>query len=213
MTYLRKNYKNLIMLLIGITLMAIGGLFFIHAELGSDALMVLNQGVATFLNMSVGNAMIVTNIIGLVVIIILYRSSIGIGTIAVTVLLGVILNFINGLNIISHSDHFILNLLMVLSAIVFGGFGVALYIFSNTGFSPFEGLIIYIVEKTNIRFGIIKIINDIIFFGIGYLLGGVVGIGSIIAVIMFGPIIDFYLVMLNKIKARNKSDEIIEQEL
>lgn len=208
MNYLRKNYKNFIILLIGLFLMAIGGLFFIHARLGADALMVLNQGVATFLNIKVGYAMMITNLIGLIVIFILYKKSIGIGTIAVSVVLGFIINFFDSFNIITNSESFIINLLMLFGAIFLGGFGVALYIFSNTGYSPFEGIIIYLVDKTKVRFGIVKIINDIIFFGIGYLLGGIVGIGSIIAVILFGPIIDFYLVMLNKFKDRKKNNEM-----
>ncbi|HQM06791.1 MAG TPA: hypothetical protein PLR97_03180, partial [Bacilli bacterium] len=55
-----------------------------------------------------------------------------------------------------------------------------------------------IKEKTNWRFAYIKIVNDAIFFTVGWLLGGVFGIASVITVLIYGPLIDFFIKILTK---------------
>ena len=198
MKYLKKYYLNFIFLIIGTLFISIGGVLFLTANLGSDALMVLNQGIVNALKIDVGYGIIISNLILLVVIIILDRKTIGIGTFFITILLGLTINLLQSFNLIQTSDHFFINLIIVFAGIIIGGIGIASYIYANLGLSPFEGLIIYIVNRTKWHFWLIKIINDVILFTIGFLLGGVFGIGSVLTVFLFGPIINFYLFLLKK---------------
>ena len=87
---------------------------------------------------------------------------------------------------------------MVLIGIVIGGLGLALYMYADLGLSPFEGIIVTISNETKVRFGIIKIIFDAIYFTTGALLGGVFGIGSIMTVFLYGPTIDMFMKLLKK---------------
>lgn len=195
---LKKYYLNVIILLIGTILMAFGGSFFIISEMGSDALMVLNQGIANTLSIKVGYAMIISNVVAFLLIIFLDRKTIGLGTIAITFLLGPMINVIINANVLLTPNNLFLKLGFTLLGNIVGGFGIALYLYANVGLSPFEAIILRIEKVTKWRFAIIKIINDAIFFLIGMLLGGRFGIGSIITVIIFGPIIGFFLKSLKK---------------
>ncbi|MCK9236427.1 MAG: hypothetical protein M0P09_08975 [Acholeplasmataceae bacterium] len=197
---LKKYYLNVIILLFGIFLMAVGGVLFLEASLGGDALLVMNQGLGNTLKVEPGTAMIISNMIVLSFIFIFFRKSIGLSTLLVTVLLGLAVNGIASLNIIKGSSYLFINILMVLAGVIVGGFGVALYIYADLGLSPFEGVIIFVMEKTKKRFFLIKIINDIVLFTLGFIMGGVIGIGSIMTVFLFGPVIDIYLVLLKKTK-------------
>ncbi len=205
MKYLKAKYKNYLILILGAILMAVGGVLFLTSLLGSDAIMVFNQGVAKTLNMEVGFAVMITNLLILVIMVILDRKTIGPGTIILIFLLGFGINFINDLNIFKTSDKVFINYLMVLGGIVIGGLGIAMYIYSDLGLAPFEGILIFIEKKTKWHFWIIKVINDAIFFTAGYLLGGTFGIGSIMTVFLFGPIIHLYRRLLEKTNLVKKS--------
>lgn len=210
---IKNYYLNVIVLLLGVFLMAIGGVLFLEATLGGDALLVMNQGLGKTLKIETGTAMIISNIIGLTFVLIFYRKSIGLSTLIVTIFLGLAINGIASLNIIKGSSHLVINILIVLLGIIIGGFGVALYIYADLGLSPFEGVIIFIMNKTNQRFFLIKIINDLILFILGYLMGGIVGIGSILTVFLFGPVIDVYLVLLKKTNIiKQKETQLIKDE-
>lgn len=193
---IKKYYLNILFLLIGTILMAFGGGFFITSQMGSDALMVLNQGLAHFLKIEVGYALIISNCIAFFVIIFINRKSIGLGTIVISLLLGPMINFIININILVTPNNIFLKLMMTLLGNLIGGLGIAMYLYADVGLSPFEAIIITIEKKTKWRFAFLKIINDAIFFLIGSLLGGKFGIGSIITVIIFGPIIAFFLKIL-----------------
>lgn len=198
MKFVKKYYKRTILLLLAIALMAIGAVLFLTASIGSDAILVLNQGVSIFLKIETGTGVIITNLVLLIFVVFTYRKSIGFGTALVAFLLGFSINLFSKINFIETSSNFFINLIIFFCGLIIGSFGVALYIYVDLGLTPFEGIIVMIEEKTKMRFGLIKIINDIVFFAIGYLLGGTVGVGSLILMFLHGPSIDLFLTLLKK---------------
>ncbi len=197
---IKKYYRNVIVLIIGTFFMALGGSMLVSVKLGSDALMVFNQGVATFFQIKVGVAIIITNLLALIVIFFVNRKSIGIGTFAIAFLLGPLVDIILQMEILPTPITFWGNAFILTLAFLSGTFGIALYMFANVGLSPFEGILIAIKEKKHWRFAYIKIVNDAFFFTIGWLLGGVFGIASIITVFIYGPLIDIFTKLFTKIK-------------
>lgn len=205
MDLLKKYWKRVLMLFIGVILMALGGALFLVAGLGSDALMVLNQGFAVIFNLDVGYGIIIGNCFFLIIMLVLDKKSFGLGTVAIALFLGLIVNLILDIGFMQKPDTVFSQYLLLFIGIVIGGAGIALYIESNLGYSPFEGILLYIEKKTNIHFWLLKIINDAIFFVVGYFLGGTFGIGSIITIFCYGPVIDFFKFIIVKIKNKNFS--------
>lgn len=198
MELIMKYYRNVIVLLLGVLLLSIGGALFLTANIGSDSLMVFNQGISVVLKTKVGLAIMISNIIALFIIFFINKKTLGLGSLAIIFLLGPTIQIIKDANIFKTPNTLILQILMVLIGIVIGGLGLALYMYANLGLSPFEGIIVTISNKTKVRFGIIKIIFDAIYFTTGALLGGVFGIGSIMTVFLYGPTIDMFMKLLKK---------------
>lgn len=200
MELIKKYYRNVIVLLLGVLLLSIGGALFLTANIGSDSLMVFNQGISVVLKTKVGLAIMISNIIALFIIFFINKKTLGLGSLAIIFLLGPTIQIIKDANIFKTPNTLILQILMVLIGIVIGGLGLALYMYADLGLSPFEGIIVTISNKTKVRFGIIKIIFDAIYFTTGALLGGVFGIGSIMTVFLYGPTIDMFMKLLKKNK-------------
>jgi len=198
MELIMKYYRNVIVLLLGVLLLSIGGALFLTANIGSDSLMVFNQGISVVLKTKVGLAIMISNIIALFIIFFINKKTLGLGSLAIIFLLGPTIQIIKDANIFKTPNTLILQILMVLIGIVIGGLGLALYMYADLGLSPFEGIIVTISNETKVRFGIIKIIFDAIYFTTGALLGGVFGIGSIMTVFLYGPTIDMFMKLLKK---------------
>lgn len=204
MELIMKYYRNVIVLLLGVLLLSIGGALFLTANIGSDSLMVFNQGISVVLKTKVGLAIMISNIIALFIIFFINKKTLGLGSLAIIFLLGPTIQIIKDANIFKTPNTLILQILMVLIGIVIGGLGLALYMYADLGLSPFEGIIVTISNKTKVRFGIIKIIFDAIYFTTGALLGGVFGIGSIMTVFLYGPTIDMFMKLLKKTNIMKK---------
>ena len=198
MELIKKYYRNVIVLLLGVLLLSIGGALFLTANIGSDSLMVFNQGISVVLKTKVGLAIMISNIIALFIIFFINKKTLGLGSLAIIFLLGPTIQIIKDANIFKTPNTLILQILMVLIGIVIGGLGLALYMYADLGLSPFEGIIVTISNETKVRFGIIKIIFDAIYFTTGALLGGVFGIGSIMTVFLYGPTLDMFMKLLKK---------------
>ena len=84
----RSLAVRIIVNLIGIIITAYGAEAFVLANLGSDPVTAFVQGLGNVLGMPFGNAMNVFNIVFFVIILIVYRKGIGIGTVLYTFLLG-----------------------------------------------------------------------------------------------------------------------------
>lgn len=203
-----KNYKNYICLIVAIILLACANLFFEYSNFGSDSIFALNQGVSLTTGITIGTSSIIIGVIAFIILLIIDRKSIGVGTVLMSLTMGIFYDLIKKLNIIPNIgimefDNVILEyglkLLYILIAIGVGGFSVALYIYANRGISPLEGILVKINKMTNVPFWLIKIINDVLFFVVGFIMGATIGVGSIIAACLYGPVISFFGRLFNKI--------------
>lgn len=203
-----RNYKNYICLVVAIILLACANLFFEYSNFGSDAIFALNQGLALTTNITIGQSSIIIGVIAFIIILIIDRKSIGVGTVLMTLTMGIFYDLIKALNIIPNIgvmefDNIILEyglkLLYILLAIGIGGFSVALYIYANRGISPLEGILIKINKVTNVPFWLLKIINDVLFFLVGFIMGATISFGSIIAACLYGPVISWFTKLFNKL--------------
>ncbi len=216
--------------------MAFSSVFFNNSHFGSDAIYTLNQGLSILTSLDTGITNIIIGVIAFIVLLIIDRNAIGVGTFLMAIFLGIIISFLFKINIIPNLNYeyieslsfipsvewisipkvvyLLLQLLYTFLAILFGGFGIALYIYGNRGISPLEGILIKIQKATKIPFWGIKIINDIIFYIIGLLLGATFGIGSIIAAFTYGPVISFFGKLLKKtnIIKEEKQDSIKDKK-
>ena len=195
-----KNYiKRIIVLLIGVVLMSLCGTLLVIANIGSDAIMVFQQGLTVFLNVNFSIAIVSMNLLLLAIVLIVNRKKINVGTILVAVLIGPLVDLFLSFNIASTPATLLGQVGLVLVAILVGSFGVALYIHADMGLAAVEALVVTATERFKISYALAKVISDVILFVVGALIGGVFGLGSIIATFIFGPFTDFHLRNLRKV--------------
>lgn len=191
--------KRIVILIVGVFFMGLGAAFLTKANFGSDAVLVFQQGVANTFNLELGVSITIINVVLLLVLIFVNKKMINLGTVVVVVIAGPWVSLLLNLGFLPSSDSFWLSMVYFLIASSIVTFGVSLYIYADIGFAPLEGIIMSIQRKTKIRFGIIKIFHDGILFLIGWLLGGRFWVGSVISIFLFGPLIDFYTALYNRI--------------
>lgn len=178
-------------LALGIIVLAMGDLFFSCSGIGMDPVLVFYSGVANALRIRLGSATLLVSVILLVILLFLCRSRIGIGTAAVSLGLGPLVNVY--LEFFSYSPSgWLGKILSILSAVLSYGLGMALYLHADLGSGPVDILMLFLLEKTSLPLPVFKVLFDAFFATVGYLLGGAIGVGTIIAVLLSGPAIGLF---------------------
>lgn len=188
--------KRFFVLTFGLFLMGMGGAVTVQSELGNPPWTVLAQGLAMQLGISLGWAFFIVSCLVLLIWFPL-RIVPGFGTIANTVIFAASLQL--GVSYIPQQDSFLISLLMVLLGIVFVGFGTALYITCGLGPGPRDGWMIGFNQRTGVRIWIIRFSMELFALSIGYLLGGTVGLGTVLVMLLIGQTIAISFTLLSKI--------------
>ncbi len=191
------GFKRLLVLLSGVILFAVGGLFFYSSGIGMDPLSVFYGGVSTVLNIRIGSAAFLINVLILFLLIFVDRSQIGIGTLAVSLGIGPLLNIL--LHFFSYTAvGWRLALLSSLLGLMCYSTAIALCVHADLGCGPVDALMLYLSNRYTVTLRTFKILFDIFSVGIGYLLGGVLGLGTMFAVFLSGPVMCVVMDVLDR---------------
>lgn len=197
-----KIIKRLIILLIGLTIAHLGVTLFLLSNLGSDPFNVLVQGIHNTITklpfmgfLTHGNTHMAICFLIIIVLLFVDRSYIKIGTIVCMVCGGPIIDVFTWLlgGIINENLPFILRLVILAAGCVILAFGMTIVMKSDAGVGPNDLVAISISDKLRKKFGLIRIIVDFSFVVVGFLLGGVIGIGTIICAFLVGPVAEIFL--------------------
>lgn len=192
----KKIMLRYLLLLSGIFLMALSGAMVVKAMVGSGPIVILFQGIAVALNISLGTSILIVSVTFVIVLGLLNYRKIGIGTLFATFLIGPINNVL--MNMIATPNHIALAYAMLIGGVLVNAIGATFYLYADIGLSPFEGVVLAVHEKYHLRIRYIKITMDAVFILSGFLLGGVLGFGTIIALFLTGFAIDFFYTFLIK---------------
>lgn len=187
--------KRLALFFIGMTIIQFGVALFLKSDIGSDPFTVFNQGLAFALNTTPGKANIIILVILTCLIFIFGKSYINIGTLICVFGVGPVIDL--ALSIVSYVpiesyNIFIKGLLVVIGCLIVG-IGFSILSATNLGMAPNDSVYFIIKDKTKFQYRWVRITTDLCYLVAGYLLGGVVGLGTVIAVFLPGPIIQFLL--------------------
>jgi len=123
------------------------------------------------------------------------KSFINIGTIICVFGVGPIIDFaLKMLNYVQISSYNILirSLMLVLVSFIIA-IGFSILSATNLGFAPNDSVYFIISNKTKYQYRWVRMATDICYLIIGFLLGGVVGIGTIISALLTGPFVQLCL--------------------
>lgn len=179
----------------------LGGLFLygfaiammVRAQIGVSPWDVLSQGVSQLTGIQFGW---VTSILGLVVLVlwIPIRQRPGIGTLLNVLMIGPSAQF--GLSILPSPDGLPARILLFTGGLALLAVATGLYIGARFGPGPRDGLMTGIHRRWGWRIWIVRTSIEIIVLGVGWLLGGNVGIGTLAFALLIGPMVNVTLPLL-----------------
>jgi len=180
----KPNKKTLIYLILGLTLFAIGETLLITANQGVSPWTVLAQGISFQTNLSIG---ITTFIVSLVVLILWYplKQKPGLGTILNIVLISIIIDL--STPILPYPKSFFFQIIQSIIAVFIVGLGSGFYLTANLGPGPRDGLMTGLQNLTNQPIALIRTIIEVSAVCLGFYLGGIVGIGTLLFAFGIGP--------------------------
>lgn len=182
--------RRLPQLLVGLALFGATLAVIIRATLGNAPWDVLHQGLALHLPISIGTAVIALSIVVLLFWIPL-REPPGLGTVLNSVLVGLTADLT--LSLLSAPDALWERLLLMAGGVVLNAFATALYIGSQFGAGPRDGLMTGLHRRTGVSIRLVRTCLEIAVVVLGWLFGGVVGIGTVIYALAMGPLVQLML--------------------
>ena len=189
------KFKNrMIMMLCGIMTQGLGLSILRAINLGTDPCSCLTQGVTNFVPLSFGTCQLLCHLVTFVFVIRYDLGMIGFGTIGNMCFLGYISDFFQWIwSLLLPAGFFevVINryLLLIPSLAVFL-LGAAAYMCAGLGSSPYDALPFIISGHVRrFPFKIVRMLWDISFMAAGFVLGGDVGIVTILVAFFLGPII------------------------
>ena len=191
----KPNLKTLIYLFFGLTLFAIGETLLITANQGVSPWTVLAQGISFQTNLSIG---ITTFIVSLVVLILWYplKQKPGLGTILNIVLISIIIDL--STPVLPYPKSFLFQIIQSIVAVFLVGLGSGFYLTANLGPGPRDGLMTGLQNLTNQSIALIRTIIEVSAVGIGFYLGGIVGIGTLLFAFGIGPMVSLGIFIVMK---------------
>ena len=191
----KPNLKTLIYLVLGLSLFAIGETLLITANQGVSPWTVLAQGISFQTNLSIG---ITTFIVSLVVLILWYplKQKPGLGTILNIILISIIIDL--STPILPYPKSFLFQIIQSIVAVFLVGLGSGFYLTANLGPGPRDGLMTGLQNLTNQPIALIRTIIEVSAVGIGFYLGGIVGIGTLLFAFGIGPMVSLGIFIVMK---------------
>lgn len=182
--------RRLGQLAVGLVLYGLTLAMIIRATLGNAPWDVLHQGMARHLPISIGTAVIVMSMVVLLAWIPL-RERPGVGTILNSVLVGVFADVFLGL--IQTPASVDGRMLLLLGGVFLNGVATALYLGSQFGPGPRDGLMTGLHRRTGLSIQRVRTSLEVAVVVVGALLGGAVGLGTVLYAVAIGPLVQWLL--------------------
>ncbi|MCP2166058.1 membrane protein YczE [Goodfellowiella coeruleoviolacea] len=185
--------RRLVRLAVGLALYGMSMGLQVRGALGLNPWDVLHQGLTQLTGMSFG---LITMITGAVVLLcwIPLRQRPGVGTVANVVVIGVSVDAT--LAVLATPESLLARIVLMVAGIVLNGVAAALYIGARLGPGPRDGLMTGLSRRTGWSLRLTRTGIELTVLVIGWLLGGTVGVGTVLYAISIGPLTQAFLPFL-----------------
>ena len=201
----KPKLKTFLLLCIGLSFFGFGESLLIHSTIGVSPWTVLAEGLSIKLNWSVGFATFIVSVLVLSSWILLKQKP-GIGTLLNIIIIAGMIDI--SLFFFDFSTNiFFVNILTGILGVLFVGVGSGIYLIANLGPGPRDGLMTGLQRITNFPIAWVRASIEISVVILGWILGGTVGLGTLIFAFGIGPAVALGLYLTNKMSLElNKND-------
>ena len=195
----KPRFNTLIFLSLGVFLFGLGDAILISSSIGVSPWTVLAQGISNITNLSIGTSTFIISIAILILWIPLKQQP-GIGTILNAIIIAAAIDLT--LPYLPHPSSYPIQVFQAIIGILVTGLGSGTYLIANLGAGPRDGLMVGLQQKTNKPIAIVRTILEITAVTSGWILGGIVGLGTVLFVFGIGPSIAIGLIVVEKISPK-----------
>jgi len=169
----------------GLLLYAVGIVMTIQASIGYSPWDVFHIGLSIKTGLSIGTVSIFVGII-IVLLVTLLKEKLGLGTVFNIILIGTFIDILFYFDIIPKAGNRVTGTVMLISGLFVIATGSYFYIKSAFGAGPRDNLMVVMARRTKLPVGLCRGVIELIVTVSGWILGGMVGFGTVISVIAIG---------------------------
>jgi uncharacterized membrane protein YczE len=193
----KPRIKTLFFLVLGLVFFGFGESLLIHSAIGLSPWVVLAEGLAINFNWSIGFGMFASSV-GVLLFWIPLRQQPGVGTILNILVIAGTIELSMYLFDFSTDTYFI-NLIVGSVGVILVGFGSGIYLTANLGPGPRDGLMTGLQRVTKYPIAWVRVCIEVSVVGVGWVLGGTVGVGTLLFAFGIGPAVAFGLHIVAKV--------------
>ena len=187
----RRLVRRTSQLFAGLVLYGISMAFMVESGLGLNPWDVFHQGLSETTGISFGWVVILLGI-PILLIWIPLRQRPGFGTIANLVVIGFVVD--GALALLQPGGSLGMRVTYLVTGIALNGVATGLYIGSNLGPGPRDGLMTGLVGRfPRLSIRLVRTSIEVLVLGVGFLLGGTIGLGTVAYALAIGPLAQFFL--------------------
>ena len=191
----KPKFSTFFFLCFGLSLFGLGEGLLIVSITGASPWSVLAQGISLNVNLSIGTITLLISIAVLILWIPLGQKP-GMGTIFNDLIIAIMIDVC--IKYVPTPSNYIHQLLLAVISVVMVGIGGGIYLVSNLGAGPRDGLMIGLQKLTNFPIAVVRATLEISVVSIGWYLGGTVGIGTLLFAFGIGPCVALGLYLVDK---------------
>ena len=193
---LKPKFSTFFFLCFGLMLFGLGEGLLIVSFTGASPWSVLAQGISLNINLSIGTITLLISIAVLMLWIPLGQKP-GMGTIFNALIIAIMIDLC--IKFVPTPSNYINQLILAVISVITVGIGGGIYLVSNLGAGPRDGLMIGLQKVTNFPIAAVRATLEISVVSIGWYLGGTVGVGTLLFAFGIGPCVALGLYLVDKI--------------
>ena len=192
----KPKFSTFFFLCFGLTLFGLGEGLLIVSFTGASPWSVLAQGISLNVNLSIGMITFLISVAVLILWIPLGQKP-GVGTIFNALIIALMIDLC--IKFVPTPANNIHQIVLAVISVIIVGIGGGIYLVSNLGAGPRDGLMIGLQQITNLPIAVVRATLEISVVSIGWYLGGKVGIGTLLFAFGIGPCVALGLYLVDKI--------------
>ena len=199
----KPRISTLAILCLGLVLFGVGEASLIAAGIGVSPWIVFSEGVSNISGLSIGVSTFVVSV-GVLLLWIPLAQTPGVGTLLNALIISATIEF--SLAYLPQPDLYLLRIVETVFGILLVGFGSGLYLIANLGPGPRDGLMTGLQRVTDFPLARVRTAIEICVVILGWLLGGTVGIGTLLFAFGIGPSVSIGLFAVHYFSSREDQD-------
>jgi len=190
-------FKHCIFAAFGLATFATGVYLTIQANIGVAPWDCFFLGIEKTFGIKYGNVAVMTSLV-VIMIDLLLKERIGLGTLIDAVFTGKVVDFLNWIDLVPAQESMVVGVVLMIAGLFLNGLGQFIYMRVALCCGPRDGMIVGLSKKLKkVPIGIVSVLILAVVLFLGWMLGGPIGIGTLIGAFLMGPIMQLVFKMLH----------------